>query len=307
MAVEWKKVLTPTVDITDGGTGQVTAQAAIDALTQVSVATAEHILTKDTVSGNAIWKAATGGSDAFTVKVDAEATADYIGAAANDGVLRATTGLSYADGGNFITLGLSHLGIEALTDPGADRIFFWDDGETASKWLTPTEGVQISATNLKLDVGGLTAITAIDAASDYIPVYDVTDSTHKKILPTNLGHRYVNRGDVAAYDWSEVGDKAVFNTDGNWHELDLSSIIPIGTVLVHFRLAIRDDVADNEFSLRTDNYVNVMNIDAAKTYAANVSNKQSLLVAPTSNRKIEYRGTNVAFIYIHLTIAGWWV
>ena len=49
------------VPIGDGGTGQGTAQAAIDALSAVSDATNEHVLTKDTASGNAIWKAGGGG------------------------------------------------------------------------------------------------------------------------------------------------------------------------------------------------------------------------------------------------------
>lgn len=48
--------------IADGGTGQSTAQAAIDALSNVAVATNEHVLTKDTATGNAIFKAAAGGS-----------------------------------------------------------------------------------------------------------------------------------------------------------------------------------------------------------------------------------------------------
>ena len=38
------------------------------------------------------------------MKVDTSATADYLGAAFNDGVLRTSTGISYADGGNFVTL-----------------------------------------------------------------------------------------------------------------------------------------------------------------------------------------------------------
>lgn len=48
--------------IADGGTGQSTAQAAINALTAVSGATNEHVLTKDTATGNAVFKAAAGGS-----------------------------------------------------------------------------------------------------------------------------------------------------------------------------------------------------------------------------------------------------
>jgi len=50
-----------TIAIANGGTGNTTAQAAIDALSNVSAATNEHVLTKDTGTGNAIWKAATGG------------------------------------------------------------------------------------------------------------------------------------------------------------------------------------------------------------------------------------------------------
>lgn len=48
------------VAIAQGGSGQTTAQAAIDALTQVSGATNEYVLTKDTATGNAVWKAGTG-------------------------------------------------------------------------------------------------------------------------------------------------------------------------------------------------------------------------------------------------------
>lgn len=54
--------LTTALSIGQGGTGQTTAQAAIDALSQVSAATNEHVLTKDTATGNAIWKAAGGAS-----------------------------------------------------------------------------------------------------------------------------------------------------------------------------------------------------------------------------------------------------
>lgn len=49
------------VGVAHGGTGQSTAQAAINALTTVSGATDEHVLTKDTATGNAIFKAAAGG------------------------------------------------------------------------------------------------------------------------------------------------------------------------------------------------------------------------------------------------------
>ena len=42
--------------VANGGTGQTTVQSAINALTQVTGATNEYVLTKDTASGNALWK-----------------------------------------------------------------------------------------------------------------------------------------------------------------------------------------------------------------------------------------------------------
>jgi len=47
--------------IADGGTGQSTAQTAINALTAVAGATDEFVFTKDTATGDAVWKAASGG------------------------------------------------------------------------------------------------------------------------------------------------------------------------------------------------------------------------------------------------------
>jgi len=46
------------------------------------------------------------------------------------------------------TVSLSHLGLEALTNPGADRIFFWDNSEVASKWLTCGDSIVITTTTL---------------------------------------------------------------------------------------------------------------------------------------------------------------
>lgn len=47
---------------------------------------------------------------------------------------------------------LKHLGLETLTDPNADRIFFWDDSATTSQWLevSTASGINISGTTLQL-------------------------------------------------------------------------------------------------------------------------------------------------------------
>ncbi|MCK4423656.1 MAG: hypothetical protein KAV18_06255 [Candidatus Omnitrophica bacterium] len=62
--------------IADGGTGQSTAQLAINALTAVSGATNEHVLTKDTATGNAIFKVAAGGGSGDNISIDSVAVVD---------------------------------------------------------------------------------------------------------------------------------------------------------------------------------------------------------------------------------------
>ena len=251
------------VAILHGGTGQSTAQLAINALTAVGAATNEHVLTKDTGTGNAIWKAAAGGSDAFTVKIDAGATADYIGATSSDGILRTATGLSYTDGGNFVTLGL--------------------------------------------DVGALTEITTIDAAADFVPVLDATDTIHKKILPTNLGHRFVDRGDPAAWDWLETGSKAVLNTDGTWRDLDCSAIVPVGAVAILFRIVLYDDALASTLTLRKNGNTNAFGATGCRTAAINVYVEGSVTIPCDANRVVEYLGDNLAFTFAIVHIIGWFV
>ena len=50
------------------------------------------------------------------------------------------------------TVSLSHLGLENLTDPNADRIFFWDDSDSSSQWLevSTASGINITGTTLAL-------------------------------------------------------------------------------------------------------------------------------------------------------------
>jgi len=67
-----------------------------------------------------------------------------------------TAGSGLTGGGDISasrSLSLSHLGLEDLVDPNADRIMFWDDGETALKWLAVSTGLSISATNITTNDG----------------------------------------------------------------------------------------------------------------------------------------------------------
>ncbi|MHA1305631.1 MAG: hypothetical protein ACTSPI_18165, partial [Candidatus Heimdallarchaeaceae archaeon] len=53
------------------------------------------------------------------------------------------------------TISLSHLGLESLSDPNADRIVFWDDSAGSLKWLTAGSGLSISNTTISVNQGAI--------------------------------------------------------------------------------------------------------------------------------------------------------
>jgi len=97
------------------------------------------------------------------VKVDSGATAGYIGAAFNDGVLRASAPLSYADGGDFITLGVDGT---VLVDGNFDSAgLMKTDGAGTYSVVTDTLHTQNTDTALG---SGAVAVDHGTAATDQI-------------------------------------------------------------------------------------------------------------------------------------------
>ena len=46
------------------------------------------------------------------------------------------------------TMELPTLGLNNLSDPGGDKILFWDDSESALGWLEPNDNLAITGTDL---------------------------------------------------------------------------------------------------------------------------------------------------------------
>src|SRR5210317_1673013 len=96
------------------------------------------------------------------------------------------------------TLSLSHLGLESLTDPNDDRIFFWDDSAGASAWLDIGSGLSISGTTLSNTITNNNQLTN---GAGYI-----TDGN------TNWNNSY---GFITGVDWPNIGgDQADINISG---------------------------------------------------------------------------------------------
>lgn len=124
------------------------------------------------------------------------------------------------------------------------------------------------------------------------------------ILSTDIGRKpcFVDRGDPADYDF-DVND---FTTDGNWHDLDLSGIVPAKAKAVLLFVRIRNNVVGASIRFRRNGNVNDQSSNAVYTQVSNLSKGLDMVTPLDENRIIEYRASNVVFTDITANVRGWW-
>lgn len=169
---------------------------------------AQHGFAEDlelTLSQKAYFKTITG----ITNDVVADQQEDTLTLAATGGVLT-IVGTAATD---TITFDWTHLGIESLADPGADRMAFWDDGETAMKWLAPDgTTIEISGTTLQVLAGGLDHGTLSGLADD--------DHTHYSLR---------NKGIISGCVVSDATGLDVDWTAGSIYDYDNTAVRTIAS------------------------------------------------------------------------------
>jgi hypothetical protein len=90
----------------------------------------------------------------------------------SDAVLITPSGLNDVLVANSGSLG----DIQALADPGADRILFWDDSAGAAAWLTPGNGIETSTTSLQITDSAVSTTNPIGFTSG-APIFDASALT----------------------------------------------------------------------------------------------------------------------------------
>jgi microcystin-dependent protein len=165
------------VGVAKGGTGSTTAQGAINTLTQVSSATNEHVLTKDTATGNATWKAVT--SSTFALPDGGVATPSlYFTNDTNTGLYRISSDkIGFVANGQPAlsvdgTSGVGRLAVGDIVNVGSvvSRLQLIDNNNNAASGITLGFGagaVQIykSANNVATCSGSLTVTGNISSPS----------------------------------------------------------------------------------------------------------------------------------------------
>jgi len=119
-----------------------------------------------------------------------------------------------------------------------------------------------------------------------------------------MGGYYVDRGDPSAWDFS-LGD---FTADGDWYDLDLSSIVPVGTTHVNVKATIQSDTVGTYISFRQKGNVNNFNQLFFRTQVANTTIDGDYIVAVNSNRYIQYRlSASGTYARADVLISGWFI
>lgn len=185
------------LDIADGGTGEATAQEAINALSDVASAINEYVLTKDTATGNAIFKAATGG--AFTDS----ATNVYLTTTTDDVIIGNTSPVSSA---KFTVDGESDQ-IQAVIQGHSTQtgnIFEVQKSDGAKMFEVSTSGVTVGGTGPGIQLNENTSI-ALDPAGS-------ADGKYSGITVTGTGGATIAFGDLVTLD----------KDDSRWELVDIS-------------------------------------------------------------------------------------
>ena len=115
------------------------------------------------------------------------------------------------------------------------------------------------------------------------------------------GHRFYGRGGIAA-----VFSLASLTTDGAYHDLDLSLIIPNGTVAVLLRVALIDDAAGSYILFRKEGDANVDRVMVVRSQVANVWNEGDGIMPIGESKKLQYATSNLTFSDMLIVVKGWW-
>lgn len=111
-----------------------------------------------------------------------------------------------------------------------------------------------------------------------------------------------DRGDPAAVDFV----LANFEVDGNWHELDLSAIIPDGAKAVLFRADFEATTIEKAVWFRKPGNTNTINMSIPWTQVATAEKKEDYTCPISTDRKLEYNFRPAAWLKFDFVVKGWW-
>lgn len=114
---------------------------------------------------------------------------------------------------------------------------------------------------------------------------------------------YRDRGTYSSFDFSQ----AELTTDGNWHTLDLSSIIDANAKAVSIRLKARSDIVGSKMRFRKTGTTMTGHTCEFRIQIAGLDNNAHFTIGVDTDGKLDYNITDVVWDDISMVIRGWWL
>jgi len=115
------------------------------------------------------------------------------------------------------------------------------------------------------------------------------------------GIKYVSSGDSDSF----LFEKEDFNLDGNWNDLDLSAIVPVGAKVVHFNLIIGHLSAAQIIIFRKKGHTFIHNEVITYTQVNSKIISHSFFVGCDTDRVVQYKALDPTWIVVDLYVHGW--
>lgn len=208
--------------VTQGGTGQISAQAAIDALTGVSSATNEYVLTKDTATGNAIFKAASSGLFSNS------STNDYQTSTTNALIIGGTSPISSARVSVDGNADKVQVLVQGHSTQTSDVLRVEKSDASSLFSVTNASGITVGGTTAQIkDTNDkqLIAFGVSGSAVNYIKVWNAATGNHALIQSegeTNVGLKLSGKGSRGILAANAFDENIATLTDGATPALDAS-------------------------------------------------------------------------------------
>ena len=120
----------------------------------------------------------------------------------------AGTGLSGGGASGSVSLELSHLGIEGLSDPNDDRMMFWDDSSSAMNWLDAGTGLSISGATMSVNMGAFSTSDLSEGTNQYH-----TSARVNTLIDARVTNSYVDALNVDADTLDGINSSSFMRSD----------------------------------------------------------------------------------------------
>lgn len=154
--------------------------------------------------------------------------------------------------------------------------------------------------NINNNAGGLTVRILDDGKIGVLKQTPIVELDVAGEINSTYGF-YHDRGDPNAYDY-DLGD---LTEDNNWHDLDLSGIVPVNTKAVVLFVNYRASVADVGAFFRKNGNTFDKSKSGVRAQVANIYSDEQFMIACDGDRKVEYTLASPQTNRCNITVLGW--